>query len=249
MLSRRQFLLTLALANLAGRTAQTQTSHPWIVAHRGGSPENTLAAFSKAISLGCDAIELDIHLTADQHLVVIHDQTLKRTTQQSGNVGEMTLAQIRRVAPSVPSLLETLQLAKNRCRLLVEIKHPGNGHRYEGIEKVLLQQLQQEAMLEQVVVVSFDSQSLHILKSKVKTGLLFGDSIHPAEKKADLGLHFLCPHYRLATPDFIQEAHDLDLRVNAWTVNLESEMRTLIEAGCDAITSDRPDLLKAVLEG
>ena len=250
MLDRRQFLLGLALMGLAWSEPRIGPVKHWLVAHRGGAklaPENTMAAFSKAIELRADAIELDIHLTADQDLVVIHDDTLQRTSHKEGVVRQLTLAQLKEADPSIPSLREVLRLARGNCKLLVEIKHPYGGPRHSGIENVLLQQLREEKMVDQVVVISFDKESMRQLRSKVLTGFLYGGSVDAEKIQQELGVDFLCPHFGQATPAMIEQAHSLGMRVNAWTVDEEKDMRALLAAGCDAITTDRPDLLKNVL--
>ena len=138
-------------------------------------------------------------------------------------------------------------MARGHCQLLVEIKHPSSGPRHQGIENVLLQQLQEEHMLDQVVVISFDKESLRQLRSKVVTGYLYGGSVDAEKVHSWLGVDFLCPHFSQASPAMIEQAHGLGMRVNAWTVDGEKDMRALVAAGCDAITTDRPDLLKNVL--
>jgi len=226
---------------------------PWNVAHRGGAklnPENTLAAFNKAIGLGCDAFELDIHFSSDRDLVVIHDDTLDRTSHKPGVVHEMTLGQLQAADPSIPSLRQTLQAARGHCRVLVEIKHPGHGPRYNGIEKVLIQQLAEEKMLDQVVVISFERLSLKLLREHqpaLQTGLLVGGATDMEAAQQELGINWIAPHYGLVNQTYLEQAHALGLRVNTWTVNEEAVMRQLVEAGCDSITTDRPDLLKQVL--
>lgn len=250
-LNRRQFLLGLACMSLA-QSARSRTMKPWVVAHRGGAklaPENTLRAFEGAIALGADAFELDIHLTRDRQLVVIHDDTLKRTSKKEGIVRQMSLAQLKETDSSIPSLVEALRLARGKCRVIVEIKHP-HGSRHEGIEEILLKTLEQEKMLNQVVVISFDRQSLKTLRQlspTLETGYLFGSPTPLQALKKDLGITFVGPHYRLANAEFIAEAHVLDLKVNAWTVDEPDDMRRLLQDCCDCITTDRPDRLLQLL--
>lgn len=239
----------------AARLAWGGTMKPWNVAHRGGAqlnPENTMAAFAKAIQLGCQAFELDIHFSSDRDLVVIHDDSLDRCSHRPGIVHEMTMAQLKAADPALPSLREALRAARNHCKVLVEIKHPASGARYEGIEAVLLTQLEQEQMLDQVVVISFERTSLKLLRElnpRIQTGLLISGSTDMRADLGELGINWIAPHFKQVTPDYVLQAHDLNLRVNTWTVNQESDMRRCIEAGCDSITSDRPDLLKGLLLG
>ncbi|MBS2036567.1 glycerophosphodiester phosphodiesterase [bacterium] len=226
---------------------------PWNVAHRGGAklnPENTMAAFEKAIALGCDAFELDIHFSADRDLVVIHDDTLDRCSHCPGTVHELTMAQLKQADPKLPSLREALRAARGHCQVLVEIKHPAKGPRYEGIETVLLGQLQQEKMLNQVVVISFDRESLKQLRqldAHLQTGLLIAGATDVQSDLRELGINWIAPHFSQVDQQYVKTAHQLGLKVNCWTVNEESDMRRLLESGCDSITTDRPDLLKALL--
>jgi glycerophosphoryl diester phosphodiesterase len=219
---------------------------PWVVAHRGGAklaPENTVAAFKKAIALGADAIELDIHLSSDGELVVLHDDTLDRTFGRPGVVQRMTAAELR--AAGVPMLRDVLKLSG--VKWIVEIKHP-HGGRHHGIEEKLLQVL--EGPLDRYVVITFDQQSLrrlHELKPDLATGFLFSTPQDAEAVKRDLGVRYLGPYFRLVNPAFIKAAHDAGLKVNPWTVNEETDLRAMLDLGCDAITTDRPDRLLQLL--
>lgn len=253
MFTRRQILIAAALTPWAAAAQERPAMKPWNIAHRGGAklnPENTMAAFEKAIQLGCDGYELDIHFSQEHDLVVIHDDTLDRTSHKPGVVHDMTLAELKAADPSIPSLRETLRAARGHCKVLVEIKHPSTGPRYDGLEAVLLSQLAEEKMLDQVVVISFERQSLKLLReqnSSIQTGLLVGGLTDVAAAQKELGCNWIAPHHGVVDRDYVDKAHALGLRVNTWTVNDEVNMRRMLEAGCDSITSDRPDLLKQVL--
>lgn len=236
--------LWLALLTLI--TLGPAAADPWVVAHRGGAklaPENTVAAFEKAIALGADAIELDIHLSSDGEIVVIHDDTLDRTFGQSGVVRQMTAAQLR--AAGVPMLRDVLKLSG--VKWIVEIKHP-HGGRNEGIEEKLVQML--DGDLDRYVVITFDQQSLrrlHQLQPDLATGFLYSTPHDAEEVKRDLGVRYLGPNFRLVNRAFIDAAHDAGLKVNPWTVNEEKDLRAMLDLGCDAITTDRPDRLLQML--
>ena len=214
----------------------------WTVAHRGGAllaPENTIQAFAKAIDLGADALELDVHLSADGHLVVIHDETLQRTSGKDGVVKQLRLAQIQSLDPSIPSLVEVLQLARGRCKVIVECK-------CQDLEVALVSTLRKEDMVDQVVVISFHPTTLQRIRQlhpKIETGFLFGRQGELEILKQELAIDWLGPHHALVDSHFVQQARALGLKVNPWTVNQEAEMDRLIALGCEAITTDRPDLL------
>ncbi len=253
MLTRRQILMAAALTPWLVTAQERPAMKPWNIAHRGGAklnPENTMAAFEKAIQLGCDGFELDIHFSLDHDLVVIHDDTLDRTSHTPGVVHEMTMTQLKAADPSIPSLREALRAARGHCQVLVEIKHPAKGPRYNGLEAVLLKQLAEEKMLDQVVVISFERQSLKLLREQdpsIQTGLLVGGQTDVPAAQKELGCNWIAPHHGVVDRDYVDKAHALGLRVNTWTVNDEVSMRRMLEAGCDSITSDRPDLLKQIL--
>jgi glycerophosphoryl diester phosphodiesterase len=225
---------------------------PWVVAHRGGAalgPENSLVLFEKAAAMGVDAIELDIHQSVDGHLMVIHDISLERTHGVSERVDRLTMRELVKIG--VPTLQQVIDKVEGRCVLVVEVKHPKKG-RHSGIERRLVQLLKQNDLLESSLVISFDAvtmQRLHELEPDLKTGFLFRlPQASLIDIKSKLGVKYVCPHFLLATPGLIKEAHSLGLKVNTWTVNDESVMKSLTRSDCDAITTDHPDLLKASLQ-
>jgi glycerophosphoryl diester phosphodiesterase len=223
-----------------------------VVAHRGGSAlgaENSLKLFDKAASLGVDAIELDIHQSLDGHLMVLHDISLKRTHGVPKRVDQLPMKEL--VELGVPTLQQAIDTVDGRCVLVVEVKHPKKS-RHQGIERRLVQLLEENDLLDSALVISFDSltvQRLHALEPNLKTGFLFRlPQKSLADIKKELGVSYVCPHYVLATPGFIQEAHSLGLKVNTWTVNEKSVMESLVKSDCDAITSDHPDVLKGCVQ-
>lgn len=226
-------------------------ARPRVVAHRGGAalaPENTMAAFHKALALKADAIELDIHPSGDGVLMVIHDETTKRTFHQEGVVSQMTSLELELLG--VPRLESVLDLCRGKCQVVIEIKHP-HGARYPDVESKLIQLLQQREYQDDVIVISFDALSLkqlHKLRPELATGYLFSELLEPAKLKAELGVHFLGPHHRLITRDWLNKAHTADLKVNAWTVNEADDLSRLARWGVDYITTDRPDRLQQLLE-
>ena len=228
---------------------QQQTETPLVVAHRGDTAhatENTLDAFRAAFAAGADAVELDIHLTQDGNLAVIHDDTLDRTFGRPGVVTEMTADELR--AAGVPMLSEVLELPNGK--FIIEIKHPKNG-RHLGIEQVVIDTLERAHADDRSVVISFDEQSLrtlHQLDPALNTGYLYGG--HKTDLQAirnDLGVTYIGPHFSEVTPAYVQEAHQSGLRVNAWTVDDAKDMQRMIDLDCDAITTDHSGNLVQLL--
>jgi glycerophosphoryl diester phosphodiesterase len=233
---------SLVLLLFLGSTAWAK---PWVVAHRGGTalgPENRLETFEKAIALGVDAIELDIHQSQDGYLMVIHDDSLDRTFGQSGRVDRMTLEELSKAG--VPTLEEAIDTVKGRTRLVIEIKHPHDGSRHRGIEGRLVKLLKEKDLVDSAIVISFDRRSLirvHDLEPRLSTGFLLRTPGYSMKKvKKEIGVTYVGPYFLLATPEFVARAHQAGLKVNPWTVNDVKVMRALIESGCDAITTNEP---------
>lgn len=249
--TRRLLLLLQVLFGLTG----FGLAHPaltaertLIVAHRGGAhigPENRLETFAKAVALGVDGVELDIHLSADGHLMVLHDLDLERSFGVPGKVNQMNLAELKEAG--VPTLAEVVDLVDGRCLLFIEIKQPKDGTTHVGIEKRLVGFLRKRKLRDSVVVISFYDYSIakmEELAPEFVTGFLLSRKIGDLNSyKNRLGVDFIGPRFSLVTPDVLKEAHRLGLRVNPWTVNGPDDLRRFLELGVDGITTNDPDLL------
>lgn len=236
---------------------------PWIIAHRGASgytPENTMAAFERAVQLGAGFIETDLHLTRDARFVAIHDDTLERTSNGRGPVRDHTLAELRALdvgmwydrqfaGQRIPTLEEILTFARTHDVVFyLEIKHGAAW----GMHHALIGALQNAENAARTVVISFDASTLAPLP-KLDPGIMMGllvDHARPDPVKAatDLGARQLCPRADLVSSELVDRAHAADLQVVAWTVNDLKQMRSLIQMGIDGIMTDRPDRLRAVVE-
>lgn len=242
------------------------TKSIWTIAHRGASghaPENTMAAFRRAVELGARFIETDLQLTRDARIIAIHDFTLDRTTTGKGQVHLLSLDQIRALdagawfggskaksfsGESVPTLEEILDFAKeNDVIFYLEIK---SGPAW-GIEHVVVATLRDHGASARVVILSFDPSALdsvHRLDPTMMTGLLFE---HPSgdlvERTVRAGARQLAARGDLITPAVIEKAHHAGLQVVAWTINEQEQMRHLIAAGVDGIITDYPDRLLGIL--
>ncbi len=185
------------------------------IAHRGGAgePENTLAAFRNAISQGVDWLEFDVQMTKDGALVVIHDETVDRTTNGTGAVRDLTLAQIRSLdagqGEKVPTFQEVLDLAKaDGTKILPETK---SAHLYPGMEEKLLQALEKAGYLDQTVIQSFEADSLskiHRLNPRAKLCALYGLwRLNVSRPPADA--QYVCPiaEMVLLNPAMVRQAH------------------------------------------
>ena len=233
------------------------------IAHRGASgyaPENTLAAFRRAVAQGATFIETDLHLTRDAHFIAVHDETVDRTTNGQGHVHQMTLAEVRRLdagswfasefmSERIPTLDEILDFSrKNDVVFYLELKPNG----FWGGEHALISALRNATEIARSVIISFDPailSSLRKIEPTLMTGLLHDGSIdNPFEKALEIGARQLVVRGDLVTPHVIQHARKQDLQVVCWTVNSPAHMRMLASAGVDGIMTDYPDRLLAVLK-
>jgi glycerophosphoryl diester phosphodiesterase len=233
-----------------------------IIAHRGASgnaPENTLAAFRKAVALGATFIETDLQLSRDARFVAIHDATVNRTTNGHGAVHDMTLAELRRLdagswfgsefaGERIPTLEEVLEFSKKHDVVFyLEIKPGGSW----GGEHALIGALRESGEIPRALVISFDAaiiQSLRKIEPTLMTGLLYDGQIeNPLDKAVAIGARQLAVRGDLVTPALLAEARKKDLQVVCWTVNHSAHMRMLAAAGVDGIMSDYPDRLVAAV--
>ena len=223
---------------------------PMVIAHRGwteDAPENSLKAFHDAMLHNADGIELDVHLTADHDLVVIHDDTLDRTYGQPGEVQYMTSLELREIG--VPMLSDVLAIPDD-CKIVVEIKHPKTGHS-NGVEQVVLDQLKRAGAEDRAIVVSFDESSLKILheiEPDLHTGLLYsGRPLDPKQVRDELGVSYLGPHFAGVTNSLVRKAHEAGLKVNPWTVDTVRDQKRMLAYGVDAMTTDNGGQLQELI--
>jgi len=234
-----------------------------VIAHRGASghaPENTLAAFRRALAMGATFIETDLQLSRDARFVAIHDNTLERTTNGQGQVHDLTLAELRRLdagawfgsefaGERIPTLEEILDFAKKHDVVFyLELKPAGSW----GGEHALIGALRESGEIARTVVISFDPAILAAVRKvepTLMTGLLFDGQIEdPLDKAIEIGARQAVVRGDLVTPGMIGEARRRDLQVVCWTVNHPAHMRLLAAAGVDGIMSDYPDRLIATLK-
>jgi glycerophosphoryl diester phosphodiesterase len=234
----------------------------FVIAHRGASghaPENTLAAFKRAIALGATFIETDLQLSRDTRFVAIHDDSVNRTTNGQGVVHDLSLAELRRLdagswfgsefsSERIPTLEEVLEFCKKHDVVFyLELKPSGSW----GGEHALIGALRSSGEIARTIVISFDAgilESLRKIEPTLMTGLLFdGQIAEPLERAVAVGARQLVVRGDLVTPALLVEARKNDLQVVCWTVNQPAHMRMLIEAGVDGIMSDYPDRLVSAL--
>jgi len=232
---------------------------PLVVAHRGASgqaPENTLAAYRLALAQGARAAETDVFLTADGHVVALHDRTLDRTTDGTGAVADHTLAQLRSLdagswfdpgfaGEGVPTLGELLDLTRDAAVLCVEIKAG------DGIVAAIAEQLDARAMRDQVVIFSFDADAVGqagVVLPDVPSLLLASRSGSPRiydpgviDQALLLAADALGFNHQALTQSLVDGAHAAGLAVFTYTVNKQADLMRVRELGVDGVITDWPE--------
>ena len=226
--------------------ADPAARHPLLIAHRGTPrerPENTLPAFLRALELGADGIEIDVHVTRDGTVVVHHDP-VPRATAPSGRLAgrridaltfdELQGFSIRGMA-LIPTLAETLAVVKGRAELFVELKGA-------GIESAVVEQIRRSAMPSRCAVHSFDHDAIRRLGElapELRRGLLFDRApTDIAGSMRDTGARDVWPHWELITPPLVGAVHAAGGRVIAWTVNRPEVARALTTQAVDGLCTD-----------
>lgn len=234
-----------------------------IWAHRGASalaPENTLPAFALAVEHGADGVELDLQRTADGELVVIHDETIDRTSTGIGRVVDLTLAELKRfdfslgldgfAGTQIPTLREVFELlAPTPLTINVELKN--SVEFYPGMEAQVEALVTEYGLADRVIYSSFNHYSLRTLLTagtRVPLGVLYADGlVDPWVYAGYLGAQAIHPPYEvLQVPGVVDECHARGLRVHAWTVP-SSEAARLAALGVDAIITNHPAEARAAL--
>jgi glycerophosphoryl diester phosphodiesterase len=222
-----------------------------VVGHRGAAglmPENTLAGFEHAISLGVDAVECDVHATRDGQVVVIHDETVDRTTNGAGRVADLTASQLGALdagnGQPVPLLSQLLDLLAGRCELLCELKA-------DGTEDLAAEAVVSRGLQADVTFISFDLERLSRLRRRsddLRIGALMGaPTVRAVAEALDLGVSHIGIHDRYADAAIIQRIRQAGVSAGVWTPNELAGMKAMIEIGATHITTDRPDILLAYL--
>ncbi len=221
----------------------------WRIGHRGAAgyePENTLRSFRRALEIGVDMIELDVRRTKDGKVVVIHDDTVDRTTNGSGAIGEMTLAEIMELdagrGEKIPTLDEVLDLVKGRVPLDIEIKDKGLG---AEVGRLLTQRIESRAKPKDLVVSSFLPRELAAGNFPDLQRILLVENGSDDDIKSAIALRAwgIGPKAEKIDEEFLKEAHDAGLQVLAWTADEPPLIAKLKKLGVDGIFSNFPDRL------
>lgn len=236
-----------------------------VIAHRGFSsvaPENTLAAIESAIEIGADMVEFDVTVTADGEVVVMHDPTVRRTTDGRGKVMEKTLEELQQLdagswfgpefaGETIPTLGQVLEQTRGRILLNVEINSEAVD---ESISEKVAKLVTEAGMEDQVVVSSFSPPALEQMRTHapdIRTASLFNRKIHrgtdPTEIVAEVGSRSFNVNRWLLRNSMLQSCHENNIPVAVYTVKRKRTMRSLIDRGVQALFTAYPDRLIEVL--
>jgi glycerophosphoryl diester phosphodiesterase len=226
----------------------------------GHAPENTMASFRKGWELGAGLLELDVHVSADKALVVMHDYTLDRTTNGSGFIKDLSVEQIKAVdagswygaefaGERVPLLGEVIDWVRGKIGLAVEVK--SGPIFYSDIDALLVKELEERDFVDQVLVISFDHQVLRRIKTRqpqLKTGMLYvARLLDPVQAARAVGADAVRPRHDSLAPEDVEPLHRGGIAVSPWGVQEEWAMRRAIDMGVDSMGTNYPDRLQRLL--
>lgn len=238
------------------------------VAHRGVPslvPENTIASYKFALTLNIDMLEIDIHRTRDNKLVIMHDPTTERTSLEKGIIKNLTYKELQKydigkwkgeafIGERIPLFDDVLHLIRNTdIKLLIEVKQP---EKYPGIEEQILESLIANDINEQQITIqSFNKKSIQKFKSlnsRIELGVLIKkkdrfisrDSIRKIGEYAT----FINPNYKIVTKKFVDEAHKVNMKVMPYTINDDETVGKMINLNVDGIITDFPQKIEQWLE-
>lgn len=227
-------------------------------AHRGFSgcyPENTMLAFRKAIEAGCEGIELDVQLTKDGKVVIIHDEAIDRTSDRSGLVHDMTYAELCEADFSsdyagkvpfqkIPTLHEYFELVRD-LDIITNIELKTSVYEYPGIELAVYGLIREFGLTKKIIISSFNFQSIQRMKAiapEIECGFLIDCALPDAgDYLRAHGMDAYHPFFETLTGADMLELQEHHVKTNVWTVNEPEDIRAMIELDVDGIIGNFPD--------
>jgi len=213
-----------------------------IIAHRGASyfePENTLKAYKRAIEMGADFVELDVRMSKDNELIIMHDPDISRTTNGKGLVNDFTLDELKEFdagkGERIPTLKGVIDFVKNKVGLVIEIKEPGT-------EKAILEKIE-ENDIENIILTSFFHKSIkNVFKPNLKTnlGIIFTcEPVNVHKLAADANASVIFPSYRYITKDLVKKAKNHGLNIYPWAIDDEEIFKKFASMGVDGVVTNK----------
>jgi glycerophosphoryl diester phosphodiesterase len=245
----------------------TRFARPLLIGHRGYPawfPENTRASFEGAMQAGCDMIELDVTLSRDRKVVVIHDDTLDRTTDGSGLVLAQTFEELKRLdagswfaprfsAERIPELSEVMELTAGRCMLNIEIKQSAfeAGYPIDAIEHQVVTLVRASGAMDRVIISSFDKRILERIAAMDAPPAIAYISDHGVDERVlDMLLAMKAfswhPSFKVLTRDQVDMLHTAGLKVFPWTINTRAEAEKVLALGVDGLICNELRVMRTV---
>lgn len=236
------------------------------IAHRGFSgeyPENTMLAFRKALETGCDGIELDVHLTRDGQAVIIHDEALVRTTGGEKCVYDYTLEELRRFDASqvqpgkfdfepIPTLEEYLDWVME-TPLITNIELKNGVVWYKDMEQKVIDMIRARHMEKKIIFSSFNHESIRLcgkLAPEIERGFLYDCwLLDEGDYAKTHGVQYMHPCFISLSEENVAKMREKGIGLNVWTVNEEADMRRMLELGVNAVITNFPNRMAALLRG
>jgi len=255
------FILSLVIFTVGFVACQSDHFKKVLVtAHRGASglaPENTMVSVLLSMKMGADFSEIDVQETADGELILMHDDSLRRTTNKKAAVWKQDLVDLKGVDAGswfsdefanepIPTLRSIIDSVKGKMKLNIELKL--NGHQEKLAERTV-SLTEEKNFISQCIVTSFDRETIRKVKElnpNIKTGYILGKM--PKEDIWSAEFDLLSVNQKLVTQKLIDEAHQHGKEVHVWTVNKANKMRELIDLGVDNIITNYPNVLIEILK-
>lgn len=234
-------------------------------AHRGFSgkyPENTMLAFRKALEIGCEGIEFDVHFSKDGELVIIHDEAIDRTGDKKGLVKDMTYAELCEVNfaykykeevpfQKIPTLREYFELVKDKD-IISNIELKTGVFEYDGIEKAVYDLIKEYGLEKKVIVSSFNHHSVMRMKEidpEIECGFLVETWILDVASYIENNkIEAYHPYFYMLTDSEVADLRKHNIKINTWTVNENEDIQHMIDIEADGIISNYPNRVKALLQ-
>ena len=269
------FLCLILLLPIQPMSAQHTSYKPLVIAHRGASgtaPENTLIATQKALEMGADMVEIDLHMSKDGEVIVIHDATLDRTTNGSGLVKDHTLEELKKLEAGswfdpkfngepIPTLDEFLILMDGKAIALLEVKK-SKKELYTGIEQKIVELVRKHQAEKWCIIQSFETPTVQnflqlvpdweihkLISGQVPVIPVYHDGqIRMGQAMSLPGIQAINPSHKALNRRFVRRAHQHGMKVFTWTVNEEKDFKRVLRFKVDGIITNYPERLMAILK-
>jgi glycerophosphoryl diester phosphodiesterase len=217
------------------------------IGHRGARTyevENTIESFGKAIELGANAIELDVRISQDSHLIVSHDDNLKKVYGKDVKINQATLAELKQLTENRIATLDGAFsfIDKKVEKILVELKET-------GYEKDVLDLIRGEKLEDRVIIISFHEEALariRVLDKRIETGIIYTKFKKHLDRALELNAQYLVPLYRFVHRRDVAKAHKQNLKVIVWTINNRDEAVLYKAKDVDGIATDKLNIFRGM---